>query len=257
MIRLVKILIMTTLVITVNISSLDALENDYGNDKKQIINKISEVRLEQDKLNKELKNIEKLISEKKTYTEEKNNNIIQLSFVASNEVSNTYSENEITYLEETKEKLESDIENLVIEEVRLEKSIIPYMGLGCWPVPGYNDISSYFGYRIHPITNEKKMHKGIDIPANTGSDIVATDDGIVTFSGVQNGYGNIIEIEHFGGKTSKYAHNNDNLVDVGEVVTKGQVIAKIGSTGISTGPHVHFEVLLDGNAKNPLEMIEN
>lgn len=259
--KLFKVLLIITLITTINISKIDAAENNIEK-KQEVIDDINKLKLEQESLQKEIDYIEESIRQKQLHIENDNNNkIIQLSFIEGSEDNISeldYSiEDEIKYLEETKENIEKEIENLVIEEVRLEKSIQSYISLGCWPVPGFNDISSPFGYRIHPITNEKKMHKGIDIPADTNSDIVATDDGIVVFSGVQSGYGNVIEIEHFGGKTSKYAHNNENLVNVGEEVTKGQVIAKIGSTGRSTGPHVHFEILLNGEVKNPLEMIGN
>lgn len=258
--KLTKLLLIITLITTINISKVYADENNSIENKQETIDKISEVKSEQERLKKEIEYIEQAISEKKSTTQENTTEIVQLSFIENNEENynsqlNFSVEDEITYLEEAKSSLESDVEKLVIEEVRLEKSIQSYVSMGCWPVPGFKDISSPFGYRIHPITNEKKMHKGIDIPANTDSDIVATDDGVVTFSGIQNGYGNVIEIEHFGGKTSKYAHNNKNLVSVGDKVTKGQVIAKIGSTGRSTGPHVHFEVLLNGEVKNPIEMI--
>lgn len=247
--KLTKVLLIITLITTINISTAHASEGNNIENKQYIMDKIYELRLEQENLNKEIEYIEESIRQKQLFKED-NNNIIQLSFIED-------SEDEITYLQKAKENLEQEVETLVIEEVRLEKSIQSYISLGCWPVPGFNDISSGFGYRIHPITNERKMHKGIDIPANMGSDIVATDDGIVIFSGIQNGYGNVIEIEHFGGKTSKYAHNNENLVSEGDKVKKGQVIAKIGSTGRSTGPHVHFEVLLNGEVKNPIEMIDN
>lgn len=261
--KLAKLLLVITLITMGNMYTVNASENYEINSKIDIINKISEVRLEKEKLSEELRYIEETINKKEAYIDENSNSkIIQLSFIDSN-IDNNYIDldfsiqNELEQLIETKESLETNIEKLVIEEVRLEKSISQYMTIGCWPVPGFKNISSYFGYRIHPITNEKKIHKGIDIPATTGVDIVATDDGIVKFSGVQNGYGNVIEIEHFGGKTSKYAHNSENLVNIGDIVQKGDTIAKIGSTGRSTGPHVHFEVLINGEAKDPLEMIEN
>ena len=125
-----------------------------------------------------------------------------------------------------------------------------------WPVPSASTISSPFGFRIHPVTGQKKMHNGIDIPAPTGTDIVASKAGTVTFSGVQNGYGNVIYIKHEDGSETRYAHNTKNLVKVGDVVTQGQHIADMGSTGVSTGSHLHFEIRIDGEPKNPSDYVK-
>ncbi|MGL5717485.1 MAG: M23 family metallopeptidase [Paraclostridium sp.] len=261
--KLIRVLLIITLVGAIGISKSYADEKDnIDEDKQETIDKINQIRIEQDELEEEIKYIEQRVIDKEAMKDsEEDVNVIQVSFIEDMEASNfndvgSIINEEVKILQQTKEELEVELEKLVIEEVRLEKSIGSYMSIGCWPVPGFNDISSPFGYRIHPITQENKLHKGIDIPANTGSDIVATDDGMVTFSGVQNGYGNVIEIQHFGGKSSKYAHNDENIVNVGDVVSKGQTIAKIGSTGMSTGPHVHFEVLFNGEVKNPIDMIE-
>lgn len=126
---------------------------------------------------------------------------------------------------------------------------------GSWPVPGYSRISSPYGYRIHPVTGASSIHTGIDIPAPTGTPVTAYDSGTVIYSGVQGTYGNTVMIRHNDGKVTLYAHNSALNVSVGQTVQKGQVVAKIGSTGRSTGPHLHFEIRVNGSHTNPMNYI--
>lgn len=123
------------------------------------------------------------------------------------------------------------------------------------PVPG--EISSYFGMRIDPFLGEKKMHNGIDIAAPIGTDIKAATDGEVIFSGEKKGYGKVVIIKNKAGLETIYAHNKENLVHIGDNVKKGDVIAKVGLTGRTTGPHVHFEVRINNRPVNPLKFIDN
>lgn len=171
---------------------------------------------------------------------------------------------EILALEENKNILDKELQDAIIESVQLEKTIeeevksklksedIEFI-TGIWPLNDYKNISSGYGYRIHPITNVKSFHKGIDIPAPQDTDVLATDDGIVSFSGYQNGYGNVVKIKHFDGKTTVYAHNNSNVVKEGDIVKQGDIISKVGTTGNSTGNHVHFEIIVNGKNINPIE----
>lgn len=171
---------------------------------------------------------------------------------------------EILALEENKNILDKELQDAIIEGVQLEKTIeeevksklksedIEFI-TGIWPLNDYKNISSGYGYRIHPITNVKSFHKGIDIPAPQDTDVLATDDGIVSFSGYQNGYGNVVKIKHFDGKTTVYAHNNSNVVKEGDIVKQGDIISKVGTTGNSTGNHVHFEIIVNGKNINPIE----
>jgi murein DD-endopeptidase MepM/ murein hydrolase activator NlpD len=116
-------------------------------------------------------------------------------------------------------------------------------------------ISSYFGKRTDPFTGKPANHTGIDFAGKAGADVVAVADGVVTWSAKRYGYGLMVEINHGNGYTTRYAHNSENLVAVGEEVKKGQVVAKMGETGRATGPNLHFEVLRDGRRMNPVNFI--
>ena len=121
-----------------------------------------------------------------------------------------------------------------------------------WPVPASQRITSYYGNRIHPVYKTKRFHSGIDIGVGYGANILAAADGTVTLAETNGGYGKCIIINHGSGLTSLYGHNSSLLVSKGDKVTKGQIIAKAGSTGVSTGPHLHFEVRVNGSTTDPL-----
>jgi len=112
-------------------------------------------------------------------------------------------------------------------------------------------ISSFYGKRKDPFTGRTTMHKGMDFAAKEGSDVIAVASGLVTYAGERSGYGKLVEIRHGGGYSTRYGHNSEVLVSVGDRVSQGQVIAKMGSSGRSTGPHVHLEVLRNGVQVNP------
>lgn len=129
-------------------------------------------------------------------------------------------------------------------------------GIMAWPVPGYNYVSSYYGYRVHPVTGQNKLHKGIDIPAPAGQTVVAVNDGIVTMAGYNSSYGNLVVIDHGGGILTYYAHNTSMNVSVGQAVSKGQAISTVGSTGITTGNNMHFEVQVNGSFVDPMNYLQ-
>lgn len=125
-----------------------------------------------------------------------------------------------------------------------------------WPCPDYPGISSYFGMRLHPIYNEWRMHNGIDINAANATYILASAGGTVIAAEWMDGYGYCVMISHGEGIVTLYAHCSEMRVSYGDKVTQGQVIALVGSTGLSTGPHCHFEVRLNGTPVNPLEYVQ-
>lgn len=116
-------------------------------------------------------------------------------------------------------------------------------------------LSSPYGYRTDPFHGNKAWHSGVDFAGKLGSDVVAVGSGVVTWSGERYGYGQMVEVNHGNGYVSRYAHNSENFVVPGEIVKKGQVIAAMGSSGRSTGPHVHFEVYKHGRTVDPATYI--
>lgn len=123
-----------------------------------------------------------------------------------------------------------------------------------WPIIG-GWISSHFGHRSDPFTGRNAFHSGVDFSAPRGSRVITTGPGVVSFSGYKAGYGYMVEVTHPTGYVTRYGHNSRNLVREGQPVDKGQAIAIIGSTGRSTGTHVHFEVERDGNRVNPMRYL--
>jgi murein DD-endopeptidase MepM/ murein hydrolase activator NlpD len=141
------------------------------------------------------------------------------------------------------------LENLVLNE-NLQKEVQPS---GRPIVKGW--ISSYYGMRTHPLSGRREMHKGVDFAGKLGGPVIAVAKGVVTYAGKRYGYGQVIDIAHGNGYTTRYGHNSRLLVSVGDTVEKGFQIAEIGSSGRSTGPHVHFEVIKNGRVTNPVRFI--
>jgi murein DD-endopeptidase MepM/ murein hydrolase activator NlpD len=131
--------------------------------------------------------------------------------------------------------------------------------LSCTPSvrPTEGWYSSGFGYRISPFTGLREFHKGLDIAGRKGTKIIATADGVVTFIGRNGSYGNMMKIDHGHGMITRYGHIQKALKKRGEAVKRGDVIALMGNTGRSTGPHLHYEVFLNGLPVNPQKYILN
>jgi len=142
----------------------------------------------------------------------------------------------------------------VLEDLLLDRNVDRALVPSGYPVvTGY--IGSGYGERSDPINGESEHHLGLDFDAPLGTDIRAVADGVVTWNGERSGYGNVVEVDHGNGYMTRYAHNQKNLVNVGQRVHAGQTIAKVGSTGRATGPHCHFEVWVRGRAVNPLTYV--
>ncbi|MBT5027141.1 MAG: M23 family metallopeptidase [Nitrospinaceae bacterium] len=122
-----------------------------------------------------------------------------------------------------------------------------------WPTRGW--VTSNFGFRKSPFTGLREKHEGWDIAARNGSPVRATADGVVVVEGREYGYGNLVEVDHGYGLVTRYGHNSKHLVKVGDRIKRGQVVSLVGSTGRSTGPHLHYEVLLHGVPVNPKNYI--
>jgi murein DD-endopeptidase MepM/ murein hydrolase activator NlpD len=143
----------------------------------------------------------------------------------------------------------SVLEALLFDQ-KLERDAMPSRA----PVAG-SYITSGYGGRADPFGGGSQFHKGIDFDARTGDTVMTVADGVVSFSGVRSGYGNVVEVDHGNGFVTRYAHNSRNTVRVGDLVRVGQEIAKAGSTGRSTGAHVHFEVWENGRVHNPRKFL--
>ncbi|MDP4109099.1 MAG: peptidoglycan DD-metalloendopeptidase family protein [Bacillota bacterium] len=164
-------------------------------------------------------------------------------------------------LEKNEEEYKKSYAEYEKEEEKIEKQIEAELanlggtyvgGVFMWPAPGYTGISSYYGWRYHPILHVYKNHTGVDISAPYGAKVVAANAGTVVISGYNSAYGNYVVINHGGGKATLYAHFSKRLVSKGDTVKKGQAIGLVGATGYATGAHLHFEIRINGATVNPL-----
>lgn len=160
----------------------------------------------------------------------------------------------ITALRDQFDRQEAELgalENMLLDR-RIDSALLPTG----WPVAqGY--IASGYGVRADPFTGKRTSHLGVDFDVPLGSDVHSVAEGVVTYSGVRSGYGNVVEIDHGNGYMTRYAHNSRNVVEVGARVHIGDVVAKVGSTGRSTGPHCHFEVWRNGRPVNPMAYVRS
>ena len=163
-------------------------------------------------------------------------------------------------LEEKEDELLAQAKELETKLKQMVDASSPYVGgVFIWPVPSSHYITSYAGYRIHPVYKVWKYHSGMDIAASSGADILCMGDGKVILSQAEpwyGGYGQCIMVDHGGGVVSLYGHCSKLLVSVGQTVKRGQVIAKVGTTGTSTGNHLHVEVRENGTIVDPLNYIQ-
>lgn len=249
----------------------------------QMINEIKQKKeeikdLKQDFKEKQVKivTISKKIVEQKSIYEEASED--QADYLQKVQHQRSYYEREVQALENESSRIASLLKNLTIRQ-RLEKqrmvslrrqggrvtyysvprNSMPSMantggGRMGWPCASTN-LTSYFGYRVHPIFGTRKLHAGIDVGAASGTPIYAAADGVVIESGWTGGYGKAVIIDHGGGVATLYAHSSQLYVAPGQSVRRGQLIAAIGSTGFSTGPHLHFEVRVNGSPVDPLAYI--
>src|SRR5450830_157133 len=160
------------------------------------------------------------------------------------------------YIAELMAKIDFDTDHLSSLEAKLlQQSVLKDTLPNSSPVEAAFNSSS-FGWRIDPFNGEKAFHEGLDFPAATGTPIYAAAGGIVSFAEQTSDYGKLVKIDHGSGLETRYAHSSKILVKVGERVEKGQEIAEVGNTGRSTGPHLHYEIRLNGNALDPRQYLK-
>lgn len=228
----------------------------------ELLNSLEEKRDEIEGKKEEIEKEQQRILTLKNQLESKANQVKNLQVSRQNYISKM--DSEIAAYEKEMKQLEKDsaeakriIQAAMAAAAKNNGSSGPYTGGALrWPVPGHTRISSPYGMRIHPISRIRKMHTGIDIPAPTGTSFIAPADGVVTYAGYMGGYGKVVIVDLGGGLSILGAHNSSLLVSSLESVKKGQTIAKVGSTGNSTGPHSHFEVRKSGNHTNPIPYVK-
>lgn len=226
---------------------------EYDNDLLKTIerekNKIEEIDKQLTKKVEELKVAKN--TQEKTLVALENARTIKNSYVAelTEEEQNTQKQ-----IEEYNSKLDNiDAQMAILSMVDGNSEYIG--GEFLWPIPGYTTITSPFGMRFHPILHYYRSHNGIDIGARMGASVIAANSGTVITASYVGSYGNVVMIDHGGGIRTHYAHGSEILVKVGQVVEKGEIIMKAGSTGLSTGPHLHFEIKVNGKFVNPLPYV--
>ena len=158
-------------------------------------------------------------------------------------------------LEAESKALNSEIQRLQAEQAAKNGTSTKAPGAYVWPCPSSRTITSNYGYRVHPVTGAKKLHSGMDIGASYGAAVVAAASGTVIMSKYYGGYGNCIIIDHGGGVSTLYGHMSSLVAKTGQTVSAGETIGKVGSTGVSTGNHLHFEVRINGSTVNPANYV--
>lgn len=217
---------------------LDTIEKE----KKQI----EQISIELNEKQENLKSIQ--ASQEKTLIALENARTIKNSYANSLTEEEKQLQDKINGYQSELNSLDSQILYLTIGEVSSD-----YIGGEfLWPAPGYRTITSPFGTRVHPILKTVKTHTGTDIGAPYGANVVAANAGVVTSSSYLGGYGNCVIIDHGGGISTIYAHGSSLIAKVGDRVERGELIMKVGSTGMSTGPHLHFGVTVNGRYVDPM-----
>ncbi len=232
--------------------------NAIANHDKKIVDELLEleasIQVKLAEVEREKMEVEKLLVKQTDVTKSLNSKRESKASLISTLHSNVEQYNsKIAELEKSSKEIEDMIKK--IQAANSGNKVYYTGGKIKWPVPSDGRITSDYGYRIHPITGVKTFHKGIDIPANSGAQIVAAESGKVITAAYINGYGNTVVIDHGKGMSTLYAHNSSLKVKSGQEVTKGDVVALAGSTGFSTGPHLHFEVRLNGATVDPKQYL--
>jgi murein DD-endopeptidase MepM/ murein hydrolase activator NlpD len=220
--------------------SLEQSEQDLSRSLDEVNLKRSEVQAEEDRLRQlrsnrdhKLKAEQTVKSQKQALLADTKENVARLKAIAAAE-------------DQESARIASMLRN------GSSKGSGHYAGTMTWPCPGYERVGSQFGMRYHPILHYNRMHAGIDVSAPSGARLVATGSGQIIAAGWRGGYGNCVMIDHGDGLVSVYAHMKSISVKVGQNVVSGATVGYVGSTGLSTGPHLHFEIRVNGSPVDPL-----
>lgn len=234
--------------ITDFMTNMDMVQKIFDNDV-EILKLMEEQHQKIEQQKKQLENLQaQLVAEKQRRADKQEALQVSRGEVASLKAQ-VASNNDA--LEEALDELNAEADRLKAEIRKLQGTQAFVGGQFAWPSQSSTRVTSEFGYRLHPILKVNKLHTGMDIGAAAGTNVLAANDGTVIKAGWNNSYGNLVMIDHGGSIVTLYAHNSKLLVSTGDVVAKGQVIALVGSTGQSTGPHIHFEVRVNGEYQNP------
>ena len=225
---------------------MDLLEL-VNNEKKQIEQKSAELNNKKEKIETEKR------TEQKTQIALSNTRLLRKNLMSKLSVEEQAIQAQIDEYNSQVANIENEIKRLAMtinfgEEYR--------GGEMKWPIINHYRITSNYGMRVHPITGVYKLHTGVDISAELGTEFTAIADGIVVKAEYNRAYGNMVIIDHGGGVQTLYAHGSEIIAQVGQEVHAGDVVLKVGSTGYSTGPHAHFEVRINGETVNPLDYVK-
>jgi len=211
------------------------------------------------KQKREIETTKKILAEKKTQVVESKQMQQRKKQVLTN--AKTQREYYLSKLSTEEQQLQAQIDeyNAQVATIEAEIKLLAlnsisedYIGGAMiWPIPGYTQITSHFGMRVHPITGAYKLHTGTDVSAPVGASFVAAANGIVSKATYNTAYGNMVIIDHGGGVQTLYAHGSEIIAQVGQTVATGDEVLKVGSTGYSTGPHAHFEIRVNGQTVDP------
>lgn len=239
------------------ISRLEIVSTIIEHDNK-IMDELSETRQKISDTKLELESERQEQSELKTALL-KNRDNIEAQIAKSEELSAQIKNDEETVkaiydeMEKEEARLQKELQEQLAELEKNRKNNTYVGGTMSWPLPGYTYISSPFGMRLHPTLKVYKLHTGVDIPAPKGTNILAANDGTVLTATYSKAWGNYVVISHGGGVVTLYAHMTNIKVSKGASITKGQVIGTVGTTGYSTGNHLHFEIQRNGVSEDPFE----
>lgn len=243
-------------------ANIDEQKTELYNTRKVVMNNLHALALRLGQMNSHVVRLDALgqrLTQMAGFEDGEFNFTVPPSLGGPEEILTRDDMNQVSGLFSALDELDSQLTNRqqqlgILEDLLLNRKLQDEVHPEGRPISsGY--ISSGFGNRMDPFTGRVAFHEGIDFAGKEGTDVVAVASGVVTWSGNRYGYGKIVEITHGNGYVTRYAHNAENFVAVGDTIKRGEIIASMGSTGRATGPNLHFEVLRNGRVVDPLTYI--